>query len=164
MLQEEFEKRYGAPTSAENFAVINELYMNTELDKDRFVKDWKKTPEEMQRAVINTVAEYDRKLAEKNEEIQKLNAYTTSLLERKDEKTALLEGAILCTLLDNFESEIAYENLTMPEIVEFKVRNRISFTSKDEAFIIRCIDTAKTTASIEVKDEAGIVIERRTND
>ncbi len=164
MLQEEFEKRYGAPTSAENFAVINELYMNTDLDKDRFVKDWKKTPEEMQRAVVNTVAEYDRKLAEKNEEIQKLNAYTTSLLEREDEKTARLKGAILCTLLDNFESEIAYNNLTMPEIVEFKVRNRISFTSKDEAFIIRCIDTVKTMASVEVKDEAGRVIERRTND
>lgn len=164
MLQEEFEKRYGAPTSAENFAVINKLYMNTDLDKDRFVKDWKKTPEEMQRAVINTVAEYDRKLAEKNEEIQKLNAYTTSLIGREDEETARLKGAILGTLLDSFESAIAYQTMTMQEIVKYKIEKGLTLTVKDADFIIRCIDDSGNRASVDVKDEAGRVIERRTND
>ncbi len=142
MLQEEFEKRYGAPTSAENFAVINELYTNTDLDKDRFVKDWKKTPEEMQRAVINTVAEYDRKLAEKNEEIKKLNAYTTSLLDKDSEELTRLKGSILHLLLKGDTAPIAYGILTMQEIINYKLDMQIPLTCEDREFISDCISKA----------------------
>lgn len=54
MMQQEFEARVKMTVSSKEFMSINEVYMNSDLDKDEFCKEWVKMN---RKRVINALAE-----------------------------------------------------------------------------------------------------------
>lgn len=55
MTQKEFEERTGKPVTAEVYANIEKVYMNTNLDKDVFCNAYKKSPQVLSELEKQTV-------------------------------------------------------------------------------------------------------------
>lgn len=68
MLQQEFELRTGLKMKADDYSEVEEIYMNTDLDKDQFCKLWIENPtalKEIERkTVLARVLQKERKSLE----------------------------------------------------------------------------------------------------
>lgn len=55
MLQQEFELRTGLKMKADDYSEVEEIYMNTDLDKDQFCKLWIENPTALKEIERKTV-------------------------------------------------------------------------------------------------------------
>lgn len=68
MLQQEFEERTGLKLKADDYTKVEEIYMNTDLDKDLFCKLWIENPTALKEIERKTVLV--RKLYEERKSIE----------------------------------------------------------------------------------------------
>lgn len=107
MTKQEFEARYGKEVSGQMYDRINDLYMGAgDMDKDTFVKDYKKHEESMLlQAYYEKSKELERMLAYANQRI-------TYLLDEMIKSGAEYDTDLLKTA----EAEIGKKNLILRKI------------------------------------------------
>lgn len=108
MTKQEFEARYGKEVSGQMFVRINDLYMSVgDMDKDLFVKDYKKHEESL---ILNYL--YDKSEHQKDE-ISSLKQQIDYMVDLLITKGTEYEDI---TLLNVAETEVGKKNVIMRKI------------------------------------------------
>lgn len=97
MLQSEFEDRVKMKVSADEFNHINEVYMNSDLEKDEFCKEWAK----MNRSRIHKAAEERKQV----EERQNLEMHLCNIIEKLQWLNAVQMNLIANRFLNNTDKK-----------------------------------------------------------